>query len=437
MFSSIHEKFSRLLQHHGDRHVETTTSISSTIEHEEQEFVSKNWDYEFIFEGAKDIPIGDILSSDPFLEVYIGSSEDENNLSYITGVQWNTLNPKWNARWNVHNVPEGTCLEIRVMDKDKMKVDTPLGKATIILGSELEEQKSYELDILKSADQTKKGTVAVHITRTRTTRKHANLSHPTTTGPARYSRHTSYAAGVLTRENRYEFYAYRIRLYHILEVFGTDPHGYQHWNVNYDASKRIFAETLEGQNIRNAIHSQHSYLYRHGRTTQYGELAVANDLAELLHGERVKKNPDQDLKTVVFTYSIIPKGIYFSETGTAFFQDFMSKHAMHANRATEVCFSGEFRLFKDEAKQGKWTLLIDNNSGTYGPKKEDLPKVKEIFKRNFPDLEVVALDHEDPILKEIREETKKMEEEVAAKQRQRFALFSNLSSSNTDEPGEA
>ena len=259
------------------------------------------------------------------------------------------------------------------------------------------------------------------------------MTKASTKGPARFSRHTSYAAGVLTRENKYEFYTYRIRLYHLLDIFGTDPHEYQHWNVNYDAAKRIFGDNLEGLNIRNVLHSQHSYLYRHSRTTTYGGLATANDLGDLLHGSRLKENPDQDLKTIVFTYSIVPKGIYFSETGTAFFQDFMSKHAMHANRATEVMFAGEFRLFRDEHHNDDWTLLIDNNSGTYSPKKEDLPKVKEVFESNFPDLAVVALDHDDAYLKEIRKETKKMEAETAAQQKQRFSLFSSMNNSAEDE----
>lgn len=246
-------------------------------------------------------------------------------------------------------------------------------------------------------------------------------------GPVRYSRHTSYAAGMLTHESKFVFYAYRLRLNHLLDVFGADPLQYQHWNTGYDAAKRIFADTLEGLQIRNALHSQHSYLYRHGRTTQYGALSRANHLGDLLHGDRLKKDPTQDLTMVVFTYSIVPKGMYFSETGAAFFQDFMSKHAMHANRATEVMYSGEFRLFQDTHNQD-WTLMIDNNSGTYSPKKENLPRVQEIFQRNFPDLVVIGLDHEDERLKEIRAATRQMETAVAAQQKQRFALFGRMNS---------
>ncbi|KAF9997670.1 hypothetical protein BGZ65_006743, partial [Modicella reniformis] len=271
--------------------------------------------------------------------------------------------------------------------------------------------KEHVRDIWQS-DNHKQGQVIVEITGKPSVGNSAALTKASTRGPARYSRHTSYAAGVLTREKRYEFYTYRVRLYHLYDVFGTDRNHYQHWNTEYDAAKRIFADSLEGLNIRNALHSQHSYLYRHGRTTSYGALTAAEDWGELLHGDRLSKVPCPDLKTVVFTYSIVPKGIYFSETGAAFFQDFMSKHAMHANHAPEVMYSGEFRLFRDE-NNNRWTLLIDNNSGTYAPKAEEIHKVQRVFELNFPDLVVIALDREDPHLKGICEATKQAEAEQA------------------------
>jgi hypothetical protein len=40
-----------------------------------------------------------------------------------------------------------------------------------------------------------------------------------------------------------------------------------------------------------------------------------------------------------FTYSLLPDSLRCSETGAAFFSDFMSKHAMHAGGAEEVVFA--------------------------------------------------------------------------------------------------
>ncbi|KAF9380000.1 hypothetical protein CPC16_010507 [Podila verticillata] len=429
MLASIHDKISSLVHPHRETPNQAQTTISNATA---SLTPSNNWDYTITFIGAKDLARGDILSSDPYLEAYLGSPDDPTSLVFITGVQWVTLNPKWDATWELVNVPEDTMMEIFVKDKDRMKEDTDLGKTSLLLNGKLEGTREHVLDIWRSETR-KRGQVFIKTVATRTTGQAAQLTHPSTKGPAQFSRHTSYAAGMLTGEKKFEFYTYRIRLYHVLDIFGPDVNGYQHWNVDYDAAKRIFADTLEGGNIRNALHSQHSYLYRHDKSCQYGALVRADDLGRLLHGQRLIENPSQDLKMVVFTYSIIPKGLYFSETGAAFFQDFMSKHAMHANRAPEVVYSGEFRLFRDEHHNGDWTLLIDNNSGTYAPKKEDLPKLRELFERNFPDLVVVALDHEDPYLKEIRQATKKAEEEQAAQRSQPLlSLFGNMSSVSDD-----
>jgi len=42
---------------------------------------------------------------------------------------------------------------------------------------------------------------------------------------------------------------------------------------------------------------------------------------------------------------------------------------------------------------------LDNNSGTYSPDKNLLPKLVQLFQRNFPGLNVEAYDFGDPFLK--------------------------------------
>ncbi|KAG0239411.1 hypothetical protein BGW41_007675 [Actinomortierella wolfii] len=405
--------------HKGNEDQPVTHSVAGVTSPPDHWSQNRNMDFEIIFHGAKELARADLLSSDPFLEAYLGPPTDQTSLSFVTGVEWATLNPNWEANWTLLNVTEGMQLQLYVKDKNKMMEDTPLGTASLILGANLSGEVHHELDVWKS-DNKKQGKLYITTVGTPCTPATAALTKPSTRGPCRFSRHTSYAAGVLTQESKYEFYTYRLRLYHLFDIFGTDPRFYQHWNTKYEAAQRIFGDNLEGLNIRNALHSQHSYLYRHGKNTIYNALATAEDIGNLLHGNR---DPSLDLQTVVFTYSIVPKGMYFSETGTAFFQDFMSKHAMHANRATEVMYSGEFRLYRDAQYSNAWTLLIDNNSGTYAPRKEDLPKVKELFERNFPDLRVVVMDHEDPYLKEIRERTKRVEAQIAAERREKLTLF--------------
>ncbi|KAG8799390.1 hypothetical protein FRC17_007148, partial [Serendipita sp. 399] len=47
----------------------------------------------------------------------------------------------------------------------------------------------------------------------------------------------------------------------------------------------------------------------------------------------------------------------------------------------------------------EWEFVIDNNSGTYAPNKELLPKLKELLEYNFPGFTILALDREDEELK--------------------------------------
>ncbi|CAI5710215.1 unnamed protein product [Peronospora destructor] len=107
-------------------------------------------------------------------------------------------------------------------------------------------------------------------------------------------------------------------------------------------------------------------------------------------------------KPVLFTYAITSTGWYFSETGASFFKDMFSKHMLHANVALSVKYAGEFHIEKGHF--GKYKLVIDNNSGTYAPLKEDLPKLKEFFENNFPGILVEAKDRNDDELKKSRQE---------------------------------
>ena len=82
-----------------------------------------------------------------------------------------------------------------------------------------------------------------------------------------------------------------------------------------------------------------------------------------------------------------------------------SKHAMHCDVAEQVVYSGEFVIMKDD-KRGGWVFVIDNNSGTYSPNKLILGKVKELFERNFPGLEVDAISYDDPKCGQNKEKVK-------------------------------
>jgi hypothetical protein len=51
-----------------------------------------------------------------------------------------------------------------------------------------------------------------------------------------------------------------------------------------------------------------------------------------------------------------------------------------------------------EAAADGHKLVLDNNSGTYSPHKAKLALLQQLFKLNFPDMEVEVLDWRDPKL---------------------------------------
>jgi len=77
--------------------------------------------------------------------------------------------------------------------------------------------------------------------------------------------------------------------------------------------------------------------------------------------------------------------------------DIASKHVVHSGVAPEVRCAGTFRILEDPKVkknnlQQRCSVLIDNDSGTYRPKKEHLQLVKQVLQLNFPKLQVYALD---------------------------------------------
>jgi len=77
---------------------------------------------------------------------------------------------------------------------------------------------------------------------------------------------------------------------------------------------------------------------------------------------------------------------------------------MHAKCSKYVYYAGEFhvRPILEGADLG-YKIVIDNNSGTYGPDPACLGYVEQLLKHNFPGLEVETLSYDDPKLKQYKE----------------------------------
>lgn len=188
----------------------------------------------------------------------------------------------------------------------------------------------------------------------------------------------------------------------------------QGWNRNYKAAQTIFQGPTSIA-LRSTIQAGHRMLYARSTTNGFGIINDEKDVMTLLHGGKEGTVTAHRVKPAVYTYviSVDDDSFRFSETGAAFFVDFASKHALHANCAEAVRYSGEFHPrpeggwenFSDDTPddQVRWELVIDNNSGTYSPNPMLLPNLKELLQYNFPGFTVHAWDFNDPRLAPSRE----------------------------------
>jgi hypothetical protein len=200
-------------------------------------------------------------------------------------------------------------------------------------------------------------------------------------------------------------------------LFFGDVH--QHWNKNYKAAQSIF-QSPTSLVVRRGVQASHRILYQRTASNDFGVIEDAAGITQVLHGDAkvsdaIGSQFAHRVKPAVYTYIISSEddSFRFSETGAAFFVDFASKHALHANCFETVRYSGEFHprpqggwdKFSDDIpdESVNWELVIDNNSGTYAPDKKLLPKVKGLLEYNFPGFTIFALDHRDDALKESRE----------------------------------
>lgn len=202
----------------------------------------------------------------------------------------------------------------------------------------------------------------------------------------------------------HRFATYEIQLEKV-EQFFSDENGLilQTWNQDYEKAKLIFGDTHVGHAARMFLHRIHNQLYSNGVIkTETKKLLSGEDFLNLIDGEyKVKQDPR-------FTYVILPDGKFrFSRTehlsehlDTHHREEkervvnFFSKHACHANAAEKVLYAGEFEILRINNQR---TLVINNSSGTYGPKtnRNELKRLKELLEENLPGLPVISKNYKD------------------------------------------
>ncbi|CAH0476972.1 unnamed protein product [Peronospora belbahrii] len=355
-------------------------------------------DVELEILSAKDIAAGDYFNMKAALKGCVASSDAYALIEVADQrVAWtrpilNTLEPVWNEKFYFKNVKPDTLCTLYLLDED-MDGDDALGQTHFSATNTDNTETTFELPITRN--DTEAGTIVVKV-----------KSHMTSVigdgklqqvGPVHFSIHVSITSGLLTQnmteDGKLQASAYHLQMHNISQIMPND----HEWNKNYPTIQKIFSpDHVESPALRTAIVTEHAVIYRHGATTQYGQLEDGSDFFKLInYGQRSDK-------PVLFTYAITSTGWYFSETGASFFKDMLSKHMLHANAAFSVKYAGEFHIKKEHC--GRYKLLIDNNSGTYAPPKEDLPKLKELFENNFAGISVEAKDRNDEELKRSRQE---------------------------------
>lgn len=258
----------------------------------------------------------------------------------------------------------------------------------------------------------------IQISTTPSTHPEAFSRQYTFDGPIRFSRHFSPTLGVLTCINDERLYStWKMHIKGIPLFFGDTV---QHWNVKYKAAQTIFQGPTSVA-VRSGIMAAHRMLYARSTRNGFGIIESLQDVYALLRGGgRLASTASplisqQRVKPAVYTYVITVQddSLRFSETGAAFFVDFASKHALHANCSETVRYSGEFHPrpacgwenFRDDIPDEaiEWELVIDNNSGTYAPDPGMLPVLKALLEYNFPGFRIVTMDYHDPELEKSRE----------------------------------
>ncbi|KAJ6500842.1 hypothetical protein C8R45DRAFT_897180 [Mycena sanguinolenta] len=351
------------------------------------------------FIGASGIPKVDVVgSADPYFVAKI-----DNRISFVSNVKVDTLKPVWNETWRVKNVPIHANLAVEVLDKDDgAKLDDYIGKFSCSVA-----EGAKECEIEGPLFRRTGGTFWLKIESTPSTKEPKSYPYMFD-GPIRFSRHFSPTVGILTNtlsstdEHTRIYSTWKMYIRGIPLFFGDTV---QKWNHGYKAAQAIFGPGASTLAVRSGIMAGHRLLYARSTTNKFGVVDTGADVLTVLRG-------GARVKPAVYTYIISSEddSLRFSETGAAFFVDFASKHALHANCHPSVRYSGEFHprpkggwaAFSDETpdEDVKWEIVVDNNSGTYSPDKGLLPQLKALLEYNFTGVTVFALDREDRELTE-------------------------------------
>jgi hypothetical protein len=212
----------------------------------------------------------------------------------------------------------------------------------------------------------------------------------------RYSVHKPTLTSIITLQ---QFHYFKVYLPHVGHYFTTQTE----WNRNYPMALKIYGEGTGSLAIRKAIQAEHSILYSNREMrlgTKKGSIPTSapNAFFDLLEEFKDGGSINQKQELELYTYVLMPESLRFSRTGSKMTNDFSSKHALHAGASPTVSFAGEFWI---QVEKNEKVLYVDNNSGTFGPSKSGLVRMKSLLEDTFG-IKVVTLDYQDEVWKEIQ-----------------------------------
>ncbi|KAL7628524.1 hypothetical protein AAE478_000039 [Parahypoxylon ruwenzoriense] len=431
----------------------------------------------FTFHRASNLPAADISTraSDPFLTATLTTSlpkrhKEDPDLFYRTRTIRRTLEPEWEQDWVVANVPSsGFKLKCRLYDEDWPDHNDRLGNVTILVNRINEDWEGFappgKVFEVKKRSGSKRAYILKACTSaftkdvSMTPRLYVSAvvlgkSEPPhgqmyTVGPTYYFKHFSPMIGRMTgvkvnrdeaddsndhdavpasqssdrhidrRAKKYDFQANEIQL------AGPVPPQLYHRYVEFRPIIGLLFRSsgLRGKILNKALHHQHGRIYNFDKGTHWGTFKPCSEEASL----QFLKMAHFDEGGRIFTYIITLDGLMrFTETGSEFGIDMLSKHTLHSDAAIYIACSGEFfirRLKKPKvteepelrelarleetlrggppqepppAKPQYYQLIIDNDSGTYRPDKLVLPYLQKFLECNFPGLSIMTLACDDP-----------------------------------------
>lgn len=419
----------------------------------------------FTFHRAQNLPLSDLnsRSSDPYIHATLTSSMPKRNkedpdMIIRTPTIHKNVNPEWNTEWIVAGVPSsGFRLKCRLYDEDPSDHDDRLGNVTIYvnhIGENWPGIRNEEFPIKKRMGSKRAYMIrgcASMLSRNVHMNGHLyvsaevlGMSEPPfgrmyTIGRTFWFKHYSPMIGRIAgikapegenkeggKAEKYDFQANQFQLQ------GPVPAELYHRFVEFKPFvKGMFSKAgLRGRVLNKALHHQHSRVYNYSKSTENGIVKPRSEEATL----QFLKMVHYDEGGRIFTYVLTLDGLLrFTETGKEFGIDLLSKHTMHSDVNIYIACSGEFFVRRlrhpkeptDAPDQQthpatdlpggppnspppqnpkSYELVIDNDSGTYRPKGELLPKLKEFLNLNFPGLHVVVKECTDKKLDKMKEE---------------------------------